>query len=276
MSAFVLPAFCKESLRGLTPYRLRGSRLVPFESLNLRLSDPERMSRSPVQDSLGIDFVRFLSRPCVSARRLTFELHTGETLARFPAACSQNGALISNLRSACRLAQSAVNYVWLFLSCVFWPTLSPRSLPDLGEAIDFFRNRDSSGSEPAPWGSFRSGSAASCVGLRCLFLVAIVRRPGPDANFLVLRKRFLNLGGRCRAADQTLASLTLVPLCPGSGIPDSLISGECVATVSVASRCSHELSAAQPTHLGSQAMHLTRQIPWRSRSRSPSARTAVA
>ena len=43
------------------------------------------MSRSPVQDSLGIDFVRFSSRPCASARRVTFEFQTGKTLARFPA-----------------------------------------------------------------------------------------------------------------------------------------------------------------------------------------------
>ena len=68
------------------------------------------MSQSPVQDSLEIDFVRFFNRPCVSARRVTFELQTGETLARFLASCSQNGALISNLRSACRLAQSAGSY----------------------------------------------------------------------------------------------------------------------------------------------------------------------
>ena len=39
--------------------------------------------------------------------------------------------------------------------------------------------------------------------------------------------RFLNLGGRCRAADQTLASLTLVPFRPESGISDRLTSGEC-------------------------------------------------
>ena len=38
--------------------RLRGIRLVPFESRNLRFSDAERTSRSPVQDSLEIDFVR--------------------------------------------------------------------------------------------------------------------------------------------------------------------------------------------------------------------------
>ena len=79
-------------------------------------------------------------------------------------------------------------------------------------AIDFSRSRDSSGSEPAPWGPVRSGSAAGCVGLRCLFLVVIVRRPGPDANFfLVLRKRLLNLRGRFRTADQTLAFQTLDP-----------------------------------------------------------------
>ena len=32
------------------------------------------------------------------------------------------------------------------------------------------------------------------------------------------------------------------PLCPESGIPDRLVLGECVATVSVAPLCSHELS----------------------------------
>ena len=40
----------------------------------------------------------------------TFELQEGETLARFPAECSQKGALIPNLRSACHLDQSAANY----------------------------------------------------------------------------------------------------------------------------------------------------------------------
>ena len=40
-------------------------------------------------------------------------------------------------------------------------------------------------------------------------MVVIVCRPGPDANFfLVVRKRFLNLGGRFRSADQILAFLT--------------------------------------------------------------------
>ena len=79
-------------------------------------------------------------------------------------------------------------------------------------------------------GLVRSGSAAGCVGLRCLFLVVIVSRPGPDARFFfVLRKRSLNLGGRCRAADQTLASVTLVSLHPESGIPDRLTSDECVS-----------------------------------------------
>ena len=60
-------------------------------------------------------------------------------------------------------------------------------------------------------------------------MVVIVSRPGPDASFFfVLRKRFLNLGGRGRAADQTLASETLLPLCPESGIPDCINSDECV------------------------------------------------
>ena len=86
-----------------------------------------------------------------------------------------------------------------------------------------------SGSEPAPWGPVRSGSAAVCAGLRCLLLVVIVSRPGLDARFFfVLRKRFLNLAGRGRAADQTIASETLVPLRPESGIPDRLTSDECV------------------------------------------------
>ena len=87
---------CRESLRGLTPYRLRGRRLVPFESLNLRLTDLGRISLFPVRDSLGIVFVRFFNRPCVPARRVTFELQTGKTLVRFPDGCSQNGALISD------------------------------------------------------------------------------------------------------------------------------------------------------------------------------------
>ena len=100
---------------------------------------------------------------------------------------------------------------------------------DLGLATDFSRGRDSPGSEPAPWKPVRSGSAAVCAGLRCLLLVVIISRPGPDARFFfVLRKRFLNLGGRGRAADQTLASETLVPLRPESGIPDRLTSDECV------------------------------------------------
>ena len=88
---------------------VEGQTTCPFESLNLRLIDPEIMSRSPVQDSFGIDFVRFFNRPYVSERRVTFELQTEETLDRFPADSSQNGALISNLCSTCRLAQSAVN-----------------------------------------------------------------------------------------------------------------------------------------------------------------------
>ena len=100
---------------------------------------------------------------------------------------------------------------------------------DLGWAIDFSRGRDSSGSEPAPGKSVRSGSAAVSVGLRCLLLVVIVSRLGSDARFFfVLRKRFLNLGGRGRAADQNLASETLVPLRLKSGIPDRLTSDECV------------------------------------------------
>ena len=68
---------------------VEGQTAFPFESLNLRLIDPERMSRSPAQDSLGIDSVCFFSRLCVSAWRVTFELQTGKTLARFPADCSQ-------------------------------------------------------------------------------------------------------------------------------------------------------------------------------------------
>ena len=109
---------------------------------------------------------------------------------------------VSSLRLSCRLR-------WL-------------KVPALGRD-------DSSGSEPAPWKPVRSGSAVVCAGLRCLLLVVIVSRPGPDARFFfVLRKRFLNLGGRGRAADQTLASETLVPLRPESGIPDRLTSDECV------------------------------------------------
>ena len=97
-------------------------------------------------------------------------------------------------------------------------------------AIDFYQSRDSSRSKPAPWGSVRSGSAAGCFGLRCLFLVVVVSRPGPDASFFfVLRKRFLNLGGRCRTADQAFAYLTLAPPRPGNGIPHHQTSDECVA-----------------------------------------------
>ena len=100
---------------------------------------------------------------------------------------------------------------------------------DLGLATDFSRGQDSPGSKPAPWKPVRSGSAAVCAGLRCLLLVVIVSRPDPDARFFfVLRKRFLNLDGRGRAADQTLASDTLVSLRPESGIPDRLTSDECV------------------------------------------------
>ena len=58
----------------------------------------------------------------------------------------------------------------------------------------------------------------------------IVSRRDPVARFFfVLRKRFLNLGGRCRAAAQTLASVALVPLRPESGIPDRLTSEESVS-----------------------------------------------
>ena len=147
---------------------------------------------------------------------------------------------------------------------------------DLGLAIDFFRGRDSSGSEPAPWKPVRSGSAAVCAGLRCLLLVVIVSRPGPNARlFFVLRMGFLNLGDRGSAADQTLASKTLVPLRPESGIPDRLTS-DVSPPASVASGCSHRFRAVWTTQLGSRAMHSTRQIPRKSRSRPPSAQTAVA
>ena len=61
-------------------------------------------------------------------------------------------------------------------------------------------------------------------------MVVIVSRLGPDARFFfVLRKRFLNLGGRRRAADQTLVSMTLVSLRTESGIPDRITSDECVS-----------------------------------------------
>ena len=169
------------------------------------------MSLSPVRDSLGIVFVRFFNRPCVPARRMTFELQTGATLARFLAGCSQNGALISNLRSACRLAQSAVSYSSFQVRGILAHVIAPfpsgsglghRLFPEAG----FFRIGAST------LGPVRSGSAAVCAGLRCLLLVGKVSRPGPDARlFFVLRKRFLNLGGRGRAADQTLASQTLIP-----------------------------------------------------------------
>ena len=56
----------------------------------------------------------------------------------------------------------------------------------------------------------------------------IVSRPGPDAGFFFfLRKRFLNLGGRGRAADQTLGYVTLILLRPESGISDRLTPDEC-------------------------------------------------
>ena len=44
--------------------------------------------------------------------------------------------------------------------------------------------------------------------------------------------RFLNLGGRSRAADQTPAFLTLNPLHPESGIPDRLDLSESAALFS--------------------------------------------
>ena len=142
-------------------------------------------------------------------------------------------------------------------------------------AIDFSRSWDSSGSAPAPWGPVRSGSAAVCAGLRYLLLVVIVSRPGPDARFFfVLRKRFLNLGGRGRAADQSLASVTLVPLRPESGIPDRLHSDECVFPCVCRQPGFPPLQGGM--ELGSRKMHPTRQISWKSRSRPPSARTAVA
>ena len=43
-------------------------------------------------------------------RRATFERREEEIIASCPADCYQNGALISNLRSGCRLAQSAMSY----------------------------------------------------------------------------------------------------------------------------------------------------------------------
>ena len=121
---------------GLIPYRLGGSRPFPFEPLNLRWNDPGGTSRSPVQDSLGIDSARMFRRSNASARRTIFQLQEGETLARFPADCSQNGALISNLRSACRLAQSAVTYR-SFSFWTVWASVPPCSHRDQGEALDF-------------------------------------------------------------------------------------------------------------------------------------------
>ena len=60
-----------------------------------------------------------------------------------------------------------------------------------------------------------------------------VSRPGPDANcFLVSEKRFLNLGGRSRAADQTPALLTLDPLRLERGILVRFDLGECAALFS--------------------------------------------
>ena len=104
------------------------------------------MNQSPVQGSLGIDFVRFFSRPCVSAQRVNLEVQTGETLARSPADCSQNGA--QNLRSASGLALQRI--MVLSKLGVFRPMLSPRSLPNQCETIDFSRSRDSFGSKTAP------------------------------------------------------------------------------------------------------------------------------
>ena len=69
---------------GFTPYRSRGSGLPPFEPLNLRWSDPGRMSRSPVQDSLGIDSARIFRRSNASARRATFEFQRGKLSPVFP------------------------------------------------------------------------------------------------------------------------------------------------------------------------------------------------
>ena len=83
-------------------------------------------------------FVRFFNRPCVPARRVVFELQTGKTLARFPAGFSQNDALISNLRLACRLAQSAAIYssfyVWVHVSTpsLYGSGLGHRLFPGTG------------------------------------------------------------------------------------------------------------------------------------------------
>ena len=67
------------------------------------------MSPFLVQDTLGIVFVRFFNCICVPAWRVTYAFQTGRTLAHFSADCAQNCALISNLSSACPLAQSAVS-----------------------------------------------------------------------------------------------------------------------------------------------------------------------
>ena len=63
-----------------------------------------------------------------------------------------------------------------------------------------------------------------------MFLVVIVSRPGPDASFyFLLRKRFLNFVGGCRAADQATAYLNWVLLRPENSIPDRYTSDERVA-----------------------------------------------
>ena len=100
---------------------------------------------------------------------------------------------------------------------------------DLGLVTDFFPG---AGFSRTGAGTLEVSSLRLSCRLRWLKVPALGRDCQPtrsDARFFfVLRKRFLNLGGRGRAADQTLASETLVPLRPESGIPDRLTSDECV------------------------------------------------
>ena len=137
---------------------------------------------------------------------------------------------------------------------------------------------DSSGSDLANWKPICSCSAAVCAGFRCQLLVVIVSQTGPDAKFFfVLRKRVRNLGGRVRAADQTLAFETSVlrSVPRAAFLIVSLQTNES-SHASVASRCSNCCSPEWTPRLGSLKMHSTRQVPLKSTSQPLSEQTALA
>ena len=83
------------------------------------------MRPSLIQDSLGIFFVRFFNRQCVFAQRVSLEIQMKENLAHFLTGCYQNRAMISNLRSACRLAQSAVCYSSFYVRSILAHVAAP-------------------------------------------------------------------------------------------------------------------------------------------------------